>query len=321
MLSRGGRADAKTRSGEPMARQIAGIDHAIIGVRNLEQARASYERLGFQATPRGRHVGWGTANYCLMFANDYLELLGIVDPTQFTNDLERFLAEREGLLAVALRTTDPEATQAAWQQAGLEPAEVAALGRRLEPDLELRFANVMLAPAATGGVRLFACSHLTPEAMRQAAWLRHPNGARGIASVTIAVDDPDTFQAPMAQVFGSICLTQTDDTLAVHTGHGVLLFVTPDDLDMLHPELEAIATDAADGTPTLAALSLMVGDLAATAGWLDHQGIAYRRDSSGTIGVPPEHTHGVMLEFVAAGPGESWPAEPAERLTPGSSAP
>jgi catechol 2,3-dioxygenase-like lactoylglutathione lyase family enzyme len=285
-----------------MARQIAGIDHAIVGVRNLEQARASYERLGFQATPRGRHVGWGTANYCLMFPNDYLELLGIVDPAQFTNDLERFLAEREGLLAIALRSTDPEATHAAWQSAGLDPAEIADLGRRLEPDLELRFANVMLPQAATGGVRLFACSHVTPEAMRQAGWLRHPNGALGIASLTIAVDDPDAFHDPMAQVFGTICLTQTDDTLAVHTGNGVLLFVTPDDLDMLHPELEAIVTDAAgDGTPTLAALSLTVRDLAATAAWLDQRGIAYRCDSGGTIGVPPEHTHGVMLEFVAAG--------------------
>jgi catechol 2,3-dioxygenase-like lactoylglutathione lyase family enzyme len=288
-----------------MARQIAGIDHVIVGVRNLEQARVSYERLGFQPTPRGRHVGWGTANYCLMFANDYLELLGIVDPAQFTNDLERFLAEREGLLGLALRSTDPEATHAAWQEAGLAPAAIADLGRRLEPDLELRFANVMLPPAATGGVRLFACSHLTPEAMRQASWLRHPNGALGIASVTITVDDPDAFYDPMAQVFGSICLTQTDDTLAVHTGHGVLLFVTPDDLDMLHPELEAIVTDAAgDGTPTLAALSLTARDLAATAAWLDQHDVAYRRDSGGTIGVPPAHTHGVMLEFVAAGAGD-----------------
>jgi len=286
-----------------MARQIAGIDHAIIGVRNLEQARASYQRLGFQPTPRGRHVGWGTANDCLMFANDYLELLGIVDPAQFTNDLELFLAEREGLFAVALRSTDPAATYEAWQEAGLAPSEIAELGRRLDSGLELGFANVMLPPASTGGLRLFACSHLTPEPMRQPGWLRHQNGARGIASLTVTVEDPDAFYEPMARVFGSICLTKTDDTLAVHTGSGVLLFVTPDDLDMLHPELEAIATDAAgDGAPTLAALSLTVDDLAATAAWLDHHGIAFRRDSGGTIGVPPEHTHGVMLEFVAAGP-------------------
>ena len=95
----------------------------------------------------------------------------------------------------------------------------------------------MLAPEATGGVPLFACAPLTPEPMRRPEWVAHPNGALGIASVTVAVDDPAACYDPMAQVFGSICLTETDDTLAVHTGQGVLLFVTPDDLDMLHPEL------------------------------------------------------------------------------------
>ena len=281
-----------------MARQIAGIDHVIVGVRDLEEAQASYRRLGFRVTPRGRHVGWGTANYCVMFEGDYIELLGIVDASQFTNHLDRFLAEREGLMSVALRSTDARATHEAWQAAGLAPAEVKALGRRLEPDTELRFENVMLAPEATLGASLFACAALTPAAMRQPDWLGHPNGATGIASVTVAVDDPAAFYQPMARVFGSISLTETDRTLAVHTGRSVLLFATPDDIDMLHPELDSL--DSAD-QPMLVALSLAVPDLAATAAWLDHHDVAYRRDSAGTIGVPPSHTHGVMLEFVASG--------------------
>ena len=137
-----------------MARQIAGIDHAIVGVRDLEQARASYERLGFAATPRGRHVGWGTANYCLMFVDDYLELLGIVDPAEFTNELERFLAEREGLLAVALRSDRPrgDPRRLAGRRAGAGGGRSRSAAGS-SPILELRFANVMLAPAATGGVR------------------------------------------------------------------------------------------------------------------------------------------------------------------------
>ena len=70
-----------------------------------------------------------------------------------------------------------------------------------------------------------------------------------------------------------------DDTLAVHVGPSVLLFATPDDIDMLHPELESLETGAA---PMLVALSLAVPDLAATAAWLDHHDIGYRRDSGGT---------------------------------------
>ncbi len=93
---------SKTANARP---PFAGIDHAILGVRDLEAASAQWRRLGFTLTPRGRHVGWGTANYCVMFKSDYLELLGIVDPAKFTNDLDKFLAEREGLLGLAFATS------------------------------------------------------------------------------------------------------------------------------------------------------------------------------------------------------------------------
>lgn len=279
-----------------MANCIAGIDHVIVGVRDLEPARASYERLGFRPTPRGRHVGWGTANYCLMFPNDYVELLGIVDPSKFTHDLDRFLEDREGLMALALRSSDAEGTHAGWRAGGLEPAPVADLSRLLEPDVELRFKNVMLSREASGGVPLFACAHLTPEPMRRPEWLEHPNGAIGIASLTVMVEEPGALFAAMGSVFGNDSLTETDDTLAVHTGHGMLLLATPDDLDMLHPELEPLATDR---LPALAALTLAVQDIGRTADYLDRQDVAYRRSSAGALGMPAADAHGVMLEFVS----------------------
>ncbi len=280
-----------------MVNHIMGIDHAIVGVRDLAHARTTYERLGFHVTPRGRHVGWGTANYCLMFPADYVELLGIVDAEQFTNNLDRFLETREGLLSLALRSADPEGTHEAWQAAGLEPTGVADLSRLLETDVELRFKNVVLTPATTGEVPLLACAPLTPDLMRAPEWLDHPNGAVGIESVTVVLDDPGSLIPPMAKVFGATNLTETDDTLAVHTGHGVLLLTTPDGLSMLHPEMDAIATN---GAPTLAALTLLVRDPVETAAELDRREIVYRRDAGGTIGVSPEFTHGVMLEFAAA---------------------
>ena len=75
---------------------IGGLDHVLVGVRDLEAARRAWARLGFTLTPRGRHIGWGTANYCIMFAREYVELLGIVDPGLFVNRLDRFLETREG---------------------------------------------------------------------------------------------------------------------------------------------------------------------------------------------------------------------------------
>lgn len=278
-----------------MAANIAGIDHAIIGVRDLDQAKAAFEKLGFRATPRGRHVGWGTANYCLMFEQDYLEILGIIDPKEFTNNLDTFLKTREGMMSVALRSTDPEATHLSWSNAALDPADVKKLSRLLEPDTELQFKNVMLDAEKTAGVPLFACAHLTPEPMRQPGWTEHPNSAVGIRAITVVTSEPQNFVEPMSRVFGEPSLTETDNTLAVHTGGGVLLFATPDDLDMLHPELQA---DLADDDVALAVLTVRVRSLGAVADWLDHQGILYKRDASGVIGVGADHAHGVMLEFM-----------------------
>src|SRR5215831_15468233 len=90
-----------------MTNAIAGIDHVIVGVRDLERARADWSRLGFTLSPRGRHIGQGTANYCIMFASDYIELLGIVDPHDFVQNLDTFLDRREGLMAAAFAPAMP----------------------------------------------------------------------------------------------------------------------------------------------------------------------------------------------------------------------
>jgi catechol 2,3-dioxygenase-like lactoylglutathione lyase family enzyme len=279
-----------------MANHLAGIDHAIVGVRDLEQARATFERLGFHPTPLGRHLGRGTGEHCLLFADDHVELCGIVDPAEGSESLERFLAAGEGLWSLALRTADPHATHAAWAEAGLAPAAVAESGRIMEPDLEIRCHDVVLHAAATSGVPLFACAPHQPERLRREEWLDHPNGAFGIGSITVVVEEPEAFVQPMSRVFGATCLTETDDTLAVHTGRSILLFATPDDLDMLHPEVEASFSAE---QPTLAVLTLVVPDLARTAAVLDRHDVAYRQDVSGAIGIAPEYSHGVVLEFVA----------------------
>src|SRR5260370_8068380 len=107
-----------------MDNAIAGIDHVSVGVRDLERARLGWSRLGFTLSPRGRHIGQGTANYCIMFPSDYVELLGIVDPSDFVQRLDTFLAQREGLMAAAFASAGtPEAVRAALLGRELHPSE------------------------------------------------------------------------------------------------------------------------------------------------------------------------------------------------------
>src|SRR5438477_7293867 len=116
-----------------MRNGIAGIDHVIVGVRDLERARLEWSRLGFTLSPRGRHIGQGTANYCIMFATDYVEVLGIVDPSDLVQRLDTFLAQREGLMAAAFAPAGaPQDMRARLLDRGLHASEPRPLGRQLE---------------------------------------------------------------------------------------------------------------------------------------------------------------------------------------------
>ena len=62
-----------------MRRNIQGIDHVVVLVRDLDRAAAAYARMGFQLTPRGFHT-LGSQNHCIMFGADYVELLAVPKP-------------------------------------------------------------------------------------------------------------------------------------------------------------------------------------------------------------------------------------------------
>ena len=52
------------------------LDHVVIDVRDrMDEAARTFTALGFQLTPRGHHT-LGSMNHLMMFATDYLELLG-----------------------------------------------------------------------------------------------------------------------------------------------------------------------------------------------------------------------------------------------------
>ncbi len=290
---------AQNRTPGPAGRALSGLDHAIVGVRDLEEAAAAYRRLGFTLTPRGRHIGWGTANYCLMFPDDYVELLGIVDPAQFTNNLDRFLSMREGLMGFAFATQDSFVAAALLRGQGIAADGPKDLSRVLElPDGAVmpRFSLVMLPPAATPGVSAFITQHLSPQLIRRPDWLRHANGATGLTALTIVVEDPPSLAESYERLFGVGACTFTDDTLAVRAGRSLLLFCRADDLPTLHPEVDHPDVPA----PFIAAMTITVADLAATARFFDSAGIDYADDPAGALRVGPGLACGAIIEFKPA---------------------
>ena len=283
-----------------MPHNIVGIDHSLIGVNDLEDAKSRFQSLGFTVTPRGTHIGWGTANYCIMFDKDYIELLGIIDPEIETNGLDAALAERgEGLLGLALASDNPEQTHASMVSADLGPSDLLQLKRKLElPDGDVvpEFKLIRLHPAGLSEKQLFICHHLTPQLIRNDQWVLHANGATGIASLVIVVDDPAALASYYRNLCGHINVTMTDDTLNVRVGDGALIFVNETDLDMLFPGLY-IPVDFPT-LPYMIAMSIAVKDLAATQSYLNTQRITYQFIANGALRIEPADATGVLLEFV-----------------------
>jgi hypothetical protein len=272
-----------------MTSGIAGIDHIIVAVRDLEAARTGWVRLGFTPTPRGRHIGQGTANYCIMFGRDYLELLGFVERDEHAHRLETFLAQREGPMSVAFAPErDAEATSASLAGRGLHPSAPRALGRALElpeGDVTPRFSLLNLPPEETPALDCFVCGHLTPELVRRREWLTHPNSVIGIKAVHLVADDPSTLAVAYRRLFGDDRVAMTARGLEVDTGRNRLIFTRP----------------AMSGTdippPAITALELRIDSRAASEAYLKSAGIVFMALPDGRLAISPAEANGTSLLF------------------------
>jgi hypothetical protein len=275
------------------------LDHVLVGVRDLEAARAAWVRLGFNPCPRGRHMGWGTANYCLMFPGDYIELLGIVDPTQFVNRLDSFLESGEGLLGISFASRDLAASAGHLARAGIVCEGPKDLKRTIElpgGDVFPAFKLLYPPPEAAPGLNAFACNHLTPELVWNPAWLEHPNKATAIADVVSVAADPGALAPAYALLLGSEAVRSANGALEARCGRAMLRVLTPEAFRERYPGSgEAPAGDS----PRLAALSIGSSDLAETRRVLESKGVAFvEAPKPGALDVPPEAASGVRLSFL-----------------------
>ena len=267
---------------------LSGIDHTLIGVRDLEAARNTWRHLGFTVTPRGRHIGWGTGNYCIMFSDDYVELLGIVDSSQFLNKLDVLLETRgEGLLGLAFAAASSAAVHAAFPHATQAPKDLGRLLELPEGDVTPRFSLVHFDPDATPGLATFSCTHLTPELLRRPEWLDHPNGALGLEGVTVPTADPAALAPAYAALFGGTALKSGQGRLEIETGAHTVRFLSPDRLARRYPGLGGGSV-----------MTIVSRDLASTRAYFAGTGIPLADAAGARLVVSPGQANGTVLEFV-----------------------
>ncbi len=276
-------------SGHGHVAPIGGLDHLVIAVADLTTAAAAWAALGFTLSPQGFHgPELGTANHTIMLGRDYIELLGVAQPTAYNERTQGFLASGDGVEYFAMAAADADAAAAFIRGQGHEPSGPGIFGRAVEradgARGEARFGIVRWPEAVrTAGIGLFVCHHATPEWVWLPELAGHRNGAVGIASVFVAAADPAREAAALARAIGHpVNRSGQGDAFVVggETGRANIHFATFAALeDALSPE--ALAGARTEG---VVAIDIATRNLDAAAGR-----------------VAARNPGGLSLGFVAAG--------------------
>lgn len=279
------------------AKAIAGIDHLMLVVPDIDAAGRAYARLGFDVQPRGVHSHLGTANHLMIFEKDYLELLGVITPMPVNEHYRQIAAEGGALANIALATGGADLAHAAWIEAGLKPEPVLAFDRAVDiagREERAAFRIVRLPYAARPGVGLFVCEHRTPQFVYRPEWANHANGAVGLSSVSVLAADPQIYAAAAARVFGAGAVRPNPDGLRVETGAAPIRYLGPAGFKRLFPGMAPPRQD-----DHCAVMSIRVKDIDRAMLLLKANGVAFNRPTPGRLIVPHNEAANVILEFVA----------------------
>jgi hypothetical protein len=281
-------------------KNVIGIDHAVVMVKDLDQAAENYKRLGFTVSPRGTHSAhMGSGNYTIMFDPDYMELLGVLTPTEHNAPARAFLERSgEGIERIAFTAVDSADGAEEIRARGYVPIGPTDFERPVTmPNGTVsaaRFRTFQWPTAeAPGGVRIFACQHKTRETVWIPELMKHANGAKRLKQVLIVTPDPAQDAAHLSRMIDRDGKAEADGAVTVPSGgdRADFVFLNREQLGKRYPGVSLA------GLPERGGAGLVIAaDLAAAEKALGTTGV---RSASGVV-VPPASGNGTLLAFVKA---------------------
>lgn len=281
-------------------KNVIGIDHAVVMVRDLDAAAANWRRLGFTISPRGTHSAkMGSGNYTIMLDPDYIELLGVLADTEHNAPARAFLANREGIERIAFTAVDSADGAEEIRARGYEPIGPTDFERPVTmPDGRLSAAKFTTfqwpVAEAPGGLRIFACQHKTRETVWIPELMKHANGAQRLKQVLITSPEPAGDAAHLVRLIDGNSRAEPDGAIAVPSGsdRADFVFLTKDQLARRYPEVSFA------GLPERGSAGMVIAtsDLATAEKAVGSAGVR----SAGVVCVPPAAANGTLLAFVGA---------------------
>ena len=282
-------------------KNVIGIDHAVIMVKDLDKAAESWRRLGFTVSPRGTHsVHMGSGNYTIMFDPDYMELLGVITPTEHNAPARAYLEKfGEGVERIAFTAVDSAAGVEELRAHGLEALGPTDFERPVTmPDGSQSAAKFRIFrwpnAEAPGGLRIFACQHKTRETVWIPELMMHANGAKRLKQILIATPEPAKDAAHLSRLIDREARSESDGAVTVPSGsdRADFVFLTREQLGLRYPQASLTGVPERGG----AGLVIVTSNLVAAEKAVGSAGAR----SSGAICVAPSASNGTLLVFVAA---------------------
>jgi len=182
-----------------------GIDHLVLCVNDLDQARDLYQRIGFTLTPKAQHP-FGTGNCLAQFDNSFLELLTVTRPELISeHDGDNFsfgaynrgyLQNRQGMSMLAMTSTNWKTDRDEFAAKGLKINAPFSFSRTAQqPDggeVKVGFDLTFVDPDPEQDLQeaWFTCSHQhPPEYFWKPEYQTHDNGVETIKAVYLVNDD------------------------------------------------------------------------------------------------------------------------------------
>ena len=274
-------------------------------VHDLDAAGDFYRRLGFTVGARNVHP-WGTHNRIVQFKTSFIELLEIGEPEKIPPHGPRafsfgafnrdFVAAREGLSMLILKSTDARADARSFEAAKISDFEVFEFGREAKkPDgttVKVAFSLAFARDPASPNLGFAVCQQHFPENFWNPAFQLHGNGATSMPGVVMVADNPSDHHVFLKGFTGASDLHSSSLGIKAVTSHGEIEIMEP----VAFRGQFGVTPDVSGEGMTLNAMRFAVVDTAKAEAIFTEAGVKAERRLERLV-IRPDLAYGATLIF------------------------
>lgn len=292
-----------------------GIDHPLILVKDIEESVKRYSALGFTMTPVTKHP-WGTSTSAGVMYQSLIEIMSVYDASlldekpagdfRFGRYIHDQLAEREGVSLLALFSNDAKADSEAVQRRGVICQGTIEFGRDvLLPDGQkdrtsttLKIIQDPMLPRLSN----FIVQQHRPDLIYVPKWTVHPNGAKGIAQVTILAErrDQPKVKARLASLYGPEAISELNNEIVAKAGRGKFVVRDRESVERVYGPLPKSLQTASE--PFYVAIQVSVESVDVVAAILKRANISFAKNDMELRILDAAWLANVFLSFTEASP-------------------